>query len=95
MKTSPCETRISSSEYAGQSVDKMLAAAGLSKDGAVHTHIMTPTSLSQDKVNDVLVICANYSPKNIEEIKAFRTYIDCKVEITCLASRSPRYLAGQ
>jgi len=72
-----------------QSVDKTLATAGLSKRSVVHTHIMVPASLSDDEVNDVLAICADYSPENTEVIKAAKTCIDAKVEVTCMASRSP------
>jgi enamine deaminase RidA (YjgF/YER057c/UK114 family) len=71
-----------------QWVDEMLAAAGLSKEAVIHTHIMVPASLPGSELENVLTFCAQRGWTSTEVIHATKTCADCKVEITCLASRS-------
>jgi enamine deaminase RidA (YjgF/YER057c/UK114 family) len=71
-----------------QWVDEILASAGLSKEAVIHTHIMAPASLPEAELEDVLALCVRRGWKRTEVIRATKTCANCKVEITCLASRS-------
>lgn len=71
-----------------QWVDEILAAVGLSKEAVIHTHIMVPASLPDEELENVLSLCTQRGWKSTEVIHAAKTCANCKVEITCLASRS-------